>query len=242
MAFYSVPRPTPAPGPFSSFEVTTSDGVRIVGWRTPLDRDLPVILYFCGNAGNLADRTELLMGFARHDCEIVAFNYRGTGESGGRPSEQGVYSDAEAVYDYITGSQGVDPDRLVLWGHSIGGAVACELAARQPCAGLVLESTFRSAKVMARRMMPVLPVGLLLTYRFDNEGSIGKIDEPILFIHGTHDRVVPKQDSEYLYSLASSPKDIWLVEMAGHNDIYNIAGERFYTRILDFIVANEHPD
>jgi len=234
MAFYAVPGPTPAPPPFSSFEVTTADGVKISGWTTPLAGQSPVLVYFCGNAGNLADRTELLTSVAAGSCEIVAFNYRGAGESQGRPSEIGVYRDADAVYDYLTRDRGVSPDRLVFWGHSIGGAVATELATRKPCAGLVLESTFRSARVMARRMMPLLPVGLLLSYRFDNEGNIARIRYPILFIHGTQDDMIPKADSEYLYALSKSVKELWLVDGAGHNDIHDTARDEFRTRLCSF--------
>jgi fermentation-respiration switch protein FrsA (DUF1100 family) len=234
LAFYSVPGPTPAPAPFHSFEVVTVDGVRVAGWQTPLGDDRPVLLYFCGNAGNLADRMDLLMGVARSQCGIVAFNYRGTGESMGSPSEKGIYRDAGAVYDYLTQGQSLDPARLVFWGHSIGGAVATELATRRECAGIILESTFRSAKLMARRMMPLLPIGLFLTYRFDNEGNIPRIQCPLLFIHGTEDHIVPKEDSEYLHRLAQSPKGIWLVDQAGHNDIYMAAGDEFYDRICAF--------
>ena len=224
MAFYSIPGPTLAPPPFSAFEVTASDGVRLSGWATPLSGDGPVLLYFCGNAGNLSDRIDLLTLMADRPCEVVAFNYRGTGESKGKPTEKGVYRDADAVYDYLTKDRGIDPGRIVLWGHSIGGAVAVDLATRQPCAGLILESTFRSAKVMARRMMPLLPVGLFLSYRFDNEGNIAKLQCPILFIHGTSDTIIPHSDSEYLHGLATTPEALWLVEGADHNDVYEVAG------------------
>jgi pimeloyl-ACP methyl ester carboxylesterase len=237
LAFYPVPGPTPAPPPFSAFEVQTSDGVRITGWRTDIPAGRPVLLYFCGNAGNLADRTELLTGFAHQDCAVVAFNYRGTGESGGRPSEAGVYRDAAAVCDYLTHELDVEPGRIVLWGHSIGGAIATHLAIRRDCAGLVLESTFRSAKVMAGRIMPLLPLGWFLSYRLDNEGNIPKTECPILFIHGTLDPVVPIDDSRRLHALAEAPADIWIIEGAGHNDNYVLAGEEFYRRICAFAAS-----
>jgi fermentation-respiration switch protein FrsA (DUF1100 family) len=237
LAFYPIPGRTPAPPPFSSFEVVTSDNVRISGWKTDMADDEPVLLYFCGNAGNLADRAESLTEFARQECSIVAFNYRGTGESGGRPSEKGVYRDAAAVYDYMTDVLRVEPERIVFWGHSIGGAVATHLATRRGCAGLVLESTFRSAKVMAGRMMPLLPLRWFLSYRLDNEGNIPKIECPILFIHGTLDPVVPPEDSRRLYALAQAPADIWIIEGAGHNDNYVFAGDEFYRRICTFAAS-----
>jgi fermentation-respiration switch protein FrsA (DUF1100 family) len=235
LAFYSVPGPTVAPPPFSAFTVTTSDGVRLSGWTTSLTGQRPVLLYFCGNAGNLADRLDLLTLMASRPCDIVAFNYRGTGESQGRPTEKGIYRDADAIYDYLIRERGINPDRLVFWGHSIGGAVAVELATRRPCAGLVLESAFRSARVMASRMMPLLPVGPFLSYRFDNEGNIGSLQCPVLLIHGTLDNIIPMADSERLHALAKSKrKELWLVNGAGHNDIYEIAGNAFFDRLNSF--------
>jgi fermentation-respiration switch protein FrsA (DUF1100 family) len=236
LAFYSVPGPTIAPPPFSTFVVTTSDGVRLSGWTTSLTSGRPVLLYFCGNAGNLADRLGLLTLMASRPCDVVAFNYRGTGESQGRPTEKGVYRDADAIYDYLTKDRGINPHRLVFWGHSIGGAVAVELAKHRPCAGLVLEATFRSARVMASRMMPLLPVGLFLSYRFDNEGNIGSLQCPILLIHGTRDDIIPMADSEGLHTLAKSEKELWLVNGAGHNDIYEVAGNEFFERLSAFAV------
>jgi hypothetical protein len=171
---------------------------------------------------------------ASRSCDVVAFNYRGTGESQGRPTEKGIYRDADAIYDYLTKDRGIKAGRLVFWGHSIGGAVAIELATRRPCAGLVLESTFRSAKVMARRMMPLLPVGLFLSYRFDNEGSIGNLRCPILLIHGTEDYIIPMADSERLHTIAKAGNELWLVNGAGHNDIYEIAGNEFFNRLTAF--------
>ncbi len=234
MAFYSIPGPTPAFAPFTDFKVTTSDGVRLTGWTTSLESDNPVLLYFCGNAGNLADRLTLLTLMASRSCEVVAFNYRGTGESQGRATETGVNRDADAVYDYLTQERGIPADRIVFWGHSIGGAVATELATRRPCAGLILEATFRSARIMARRMMPLLPVGLFLSYRFDNEGNIPKVTCPILFLHGTADRVIPVEDSQFLHGLAAHTEDLWLVEGADHNDNYEVAGEEFFGRLCSF--------
>lgn len=234
MAFYSIPGPTPAPAPFTAFSVTTADGIRLTGWATSLKSENPVLLYFCGNAGNLADRLTLLTLMASRSCEVVAFNYRGTGESQGRATENGVYRDADAVYGYLTGERGIPSERIVFWGHSIGGAVATELATRRPCAGLILEATFRSARVMARRMMPLLPVGLFLSYRFDNEGNIPSLDCPILFVHGTADTVIPAADSRFLHGLAVHPEDLWLVEGADHNDIYEVAGETFFGRVCSF--------
>lgn len=234
MAFYPIPGPTPPPEPLSQFTVTTVDGIEIRGWKSPLDEVGPVFIYSCGNAGSLADRDDLLRMFVRSGGQVVAYNYRGTGTSEGSPSEQGVYNDAQAVYDYVRDQLGVAEDRIVLWGHSLGGAVATELALRRPCRGLILEATFRSAKIMAGRMMPILPLSWLMTYRLDNEGAVPRLDVPIFFIHGTEDRVVPIDDSIALHQLARQPFDLWQIAGAGHNDNYIVAGDEFFDRIIGF--------
>ncbi|HUU45997.1 MAG TPA: alpha/beta hydrolase [Acidobacteriota bacterium] len=233
VAFHPVPGPTPPPPSFERFEVTTGDGINLTGWQTTIEPGRPVLLYICGNAGNLTGRHELLQGAAGRGIGIAAFNYRGTGESAGEPSEEGVYRDAEAVYDHLL-SAGAAPEDIVVWGHSIGGAVACELALRRRCAGLILESTFRSARVMAQRMIPWLPVGLFLTLRLDNEKALARLDLPILFIHGTADPVVPVDDSRYLHNLARGPKELWLVDGADHNDNHMAPDGEFYDRITRF--------
>jgi len=234
MAFYPRRGPTPPPAPFAGFEVTTADGVFLKGWTMPSNETSPVIIYFCGNAGNLSDRADLLSGFAGKGVTLVAFNYRGMGQSSGSPTEEGVYRDATAIYRYVTETLDVNPGRVVLWGHSIGGAVAAWLATQKPCAGLILESTFRSAKVMARRMLPVIPVSLFLTYRFDNEGLIAKLTVPTFLIHGAADDIVPAKDGQFLFALANQPKEFWLLPQGGHNDLYQVAGTTFYNRIVEF--------
>ncbi len=234
MAFYPIPGATPAPAPLTDFTVTTADGLDIRGWQSQVDDSGPVFIYSCGNAGSLTDRTDLLRSFVEAGGQIVAYNYRGTGSSEGSPSEQGVYADAEAVYDYVREQLGVVDNRIVLWGHSLGGAVTTRLATRRPCQGIVLEATFRSAKVMAGRMMPILPLSWLMTYKLDNEAAVAQLDVPIFFIHGTRDPVVPIDDSETLYGLAQHPVDLWRIEGAGHNDNYLVAGSVFFDRIIGF--------
>jgi fermentation-respiration switch protein FrsA (DUF1100 family) len=234
LAFYPRRGPTPPPDPYVRFETTTEDGMALTGWMMPPDSAKPVIIYFCGNAGNLSDRAALLSGFDGKAVTVVAFNYRGMGESSGSPTEQGVYRDATAIYRYVTETLSIDPHRVILWGHSIGGAVAAWLATEKPCAGLLLESTFRSAKAMAKRMLPVIPASFFLTYRFDNEGHMRRLRVPILLLHGTADTIIPPEDSQLLYSLASGPKDLWLIPQGGHNDLSEVAGSSFYDRISSF--------
>ena len=234
MAFVGRFGPTPPPPGFQRFEMRTPDGVRLTGWRTEIAPEGPVFLYLCGNAGNLSDRTELLARAAEKQMSVLSFNYRGTGESEGRNSEAHAYDDAALLHRYAAETLKISATRLVIWGHSIGGAVAAELALRAPCAGVVLEATFRSARLMARRMMPVLPLHWLMTYRFDNEERVRRLTRPLLFIHGDLDATIPLQDSHLLYGLAKSDKELWVVEGADHNDNYEVAGPQFFDRLREF--------
>lgn len=234
MAFVPRPGDTPAPTGFRAIELNAHDGTGLTGWRTEVPADGPVFLYFCGNAGNLADREEMMSLCASARLPVIAFNYRGTGESRGKATEELVYSDAEQIYDYAVSTLAVDPERIILWGHSIGGAVAAELANRRSVSGLVLEGTFRSGLTMARRMLPFLPVSWFMTYKFDNESNLRRLKCPVILIHGSHDSTIPSADSEILYEVARGDKDIWIVPGADHNDVYVVAGPAFFERLTQF--------
>ena len=225
---------TPPPPGFRPLDIKAADGSRLHGWRTEISTEGPVFLYFCGNAGNLSDRDDLMTRAAANGLAVIAFDYRGTGESEGRATERTVHSDAEEIYNHALGTLGVDSKRLVLWGHSIGGAVATELAREHKCAGIVLEGTFRSAVVMAKRLLPFLPVAWFMTYKFDNEANIRELRCPIFFIHGFQDFTTPHSDSEFLYKLAAEPKELWIVDDADHNDVYEAAPDTFFPRLVQF--------
>jgi uncharacterized protein len=186
------------------------------------------VLYLHGNEGNLAREVDRLQALRRLGLPILAIDYRGYGQSSGpRPSEAQLYEDAAAAWDYLTYVRGLEPTRLVIYGHSLGGAVAAELALRQPAAcAIVLESTFTSMADMGRLRYPMFPIDWLLNQRFDTVERVARLRQPIVLLHGTRDDIVPAGMAERLLGVAREPKRLLLVRDAGHEDALQNAGQQ----------------
>ena len=192
------------------------------GWRIegPGER---VLIWYHGNAGDIADRLPNARWFVDTlGVSVVLVDYRGYGRSTGRPDEAGVYRDGLAVYDAVAAG-GAPARDIVLFGRSLGGAVATEVALQRPAGALVLEAAFRSARAMAREHYWFVP-GALVRTRMDNESKIGRVPMPTLFLHGDRDRIVPLDHSRRLFELAARPAHLHVVEGAGHNDTYLVGG------------------
>ncbi|RME46116.1 MAG: alpha/beta hydrolase [Deltaproteobacteria bacterium] len=220
-------------------DFTTADDIRLHGWWIEGESArAPVILFFHGNAGNLTDRIGLLRRLRRCGHHLFIFDYRGYGRSAGSPSEAGLYRDGIAAWRHLTRTRAIPPERIVLFGRSLGGAVAVEVALRGEAAGLILESTFTSIPDMARALYPFLPVGHLLRTRFETIAKIGAISMPLLVIHGTKDELVPFEFGRRLYEKAGSArKSFHAVVGAGHNDTDLVGGEA-YLRTIDRFVRS----
>lgn len=200
----------------------TEDGVKIHGWFVSGENAKASILYFHGNAGNISNRYDWVKDLSRLPANVFIIDYRGYGKSEGRPSEGGIYLDAQAAYRYLIEKRKIDPKTLVIYGKSIGGGPACELASKFPCAGLILQSPFTSIKDMADRLIPPLPLRWIARTRFDNLGKIQKITVPKLIIHSRNDEVIPFWMSEKLFQAAPEPKQFQTYSRAGHNDLIGI--------------------
>jgi fermentation-respiration switch protein FrsA (DUF1100 family) len=177
-----------------------------------------VLLLFHGNAGNLSDRYEMLVDVCGLGFDVMIVGYRGYGRSGGRPSEEGLYRDATAAWWFLTEVRGVPADRIVVWGKSIGGAVAIELATRVRPAGLIVQSAFTSVPAMAAEHYWFLP-RFLVRHEMDSLSRIGRVACPVLVIHGDQDGIVPFSHGQGLYAGASEPKRWLAVPGADHNDL-----------------------
>ncbi len=215
---------------------------KIHGWWLPAKSpDAPVLLYLHGNGGNVSSNLPRVQRFHQVGFSVFLIDYRGYGLSQGRfPSERGVYQDAETAWRYLVEERGVDPKQLYVFGHSLGGAIAIELATRQQqIPGLVVEGTFTSILKMSRyKGYRWLPVNWLLTQRFNSLEKLPSLNLPIFYIHGTDDLVVPAEMSETLYHLTKGRKELWLIEGARHNDVASIAGETYEKRIWQFLLQD----
>ena len=214
----------------------TSDGLRLNGWFVPGKGRRATLLWFHGNAGNIADRVENIALF--HDrlgINIFIFDYRGYGRSEGSVSEEGTYRDAEAALAYLRSRKDVDPARIVFFGRSLGAAVAVELAIKEPCAGLILESPFTSVKEMADSAFPLFPVGFFFRTKYDALSKIKQVKVPVLILHGDRDEIVPFSMGRRIFEAANEPKTFFTIKGAGHNDTYQMGGGAYLKALDRFI-------
>jgi fermentation-respiration switch protein FrsA (DUF1100 family) len=220
---------------------STEDGLRLHGWwcrRIDSPPGAPVLLLFHGNAGNLSHRVDLLVELARRTpAEVFVLGYRGYGRSEGRPEEEGLYLDAQAAWRHLTTTEGVAAQRLVIFGKSLGGAVAIDLASRVEAAGLIVESSFTSIADMAGAHYPFVPKFLIRT-RMDSESKVRSLTCPKLFIHSKMDRVVPYRLGRALYEAAAEPKTFHEVVGAGHNETWFVGGEPYFGALARFITES----
>jgi len=201
---------------YEDLTLTTEDGVSITAWHVPHDQPKGTVLFCHGNAGNIADRVGTLKSFHYLGYNVLIFDYRGYGHSEGKPTETGTYRDAEAAWRYLTETRGESPAGIVLFGRSLGGAVAIDLANRITPAALIAESTFTSVVDIGKRQFPFLPVGLLCKHRYESIGKVSRIACPKLFLHGTEDELVPFENGRRLFEAAAEPKD-FIQTPGGHN-------------------------
>lgn len=202
--------------PYDEARLATSDGLELGAWWIPAEAPRGAVVLCQGNAGNRSDRLGKALYLHRAGLDVLMFDYRGYGGNAGKPSEEGTYRDAAAAVDYVVTGRHVLPARLILWGESLGGAVAVETAARRPPAGLVLESTFTSVRAMARRYYPWLPTWWMWRLRYDSQSKVGAIPCAKLVLHGPDDEIVPFSMGEELFRAAREPKSFEKL-VGGHN-------------------------
>jgi fermentation-respiration switch protein FrsA (DUF1100 family) len=225
--------------------LTSPDGTKIAalfgralsGPATERDdyQSRPTILYFYGNAMCMADARDLFMQLRLLGFNVIVPEYSGYGMSGGRAGEKGCYAAADAAYDWLVKNPDIDSHRLVSFGWSIGAAVAIDLASRRKLAGVAAFSPFTSMTEMGQRVVPWLPVALILRHRFDSIGKIGSISCLIFLAHGANDELVPPEMSARLAAAAGTRATRLVVPGAGHNDIFDTGGQRLLEQFRQFV-------
>jgi len=212
----------------------SQDGTPLHGWWIPRPSARGTLLYCHGNTGSIAHRIGVFRHLQRLKVNLLAFDYRGYGRSAGSPSEAGLFQDVRAAYEHLVNVIGQDPGKIILFGHSLGGAVAVDCALDCPAAGLVVQSSFTHIRDAAKALFPTLPLHLAATRQFRSIEKVDKIQIPKLFIHGDCDETVPVELGLKLHAAASEPKELYIIRRAGHNDVHRYGGMRYVRRLSRF--------
>lgn len=227
---------------YQDVSIVSDDDVALHGWYIPHPQARRVVLFFHGNAGNISHRGDSIGIFHRLGLNVLIVDYRGYGRSQGSPSEPGLYRDAAASWRYLTGTRGFDPGQIVVFGRSLGGAVAAQLAATVEPGALILESTLSSARDFARSVFPLLSRLVVVRYDFDTVDSVRQVHCPVLVLHSREDEIMPFALGEKVFEAANPPR--FLVELQGdHNGGFlqsRPAYERELRVFIDRALAAEH--
>ncbi len=212
--------------------------------RITLEKGL-VLLYLHGNGDNISENLGHSQRFHKMGFSLLIADYRGYGLSQGDfPTESTVYQDVETAWNYLVNQRGIPPEKIVIYGHSLGGAIAIELASRHPnAAGAIIECSFTSMRDMVDYQYPffnIFPIDWILTNHFDSIAKVKSLKMPVLFTHGTDDKVVPTYMSQVLFDATPNPKQLFIVPTADHNNIASVSGEKYFETIRQFIKLIEH--
>lgn len=213
--------------------LTAEPGVDLHAWFFPLPKPLATLLFCHGNAGNVSHRLGNVAGLLQVGFQVLLFDYRGYGHSGGKPSELGLYRDAAAAWAHLVQRAETAGTPHVIFGRSLGGAVAVNLTTQLQADGLIIESTFTSVRALANQIFPVpLP---RLPVEYDSLSKIRRLTMPLLVIHGDRDELIPFAEGRRLYEAAPEPKVWYPVLGAGHNDTYLLGGEVYFHKLANFV-------
>lgn len=211
--------------------LATPDGERLVAWYKPAPAPAPVLLYFHGNGGGLSLRRERIEALAEAGYGVFILGYRGYSGSTGSPTEEALVADGVLAYDYLK-AQGVAPARIVLFGESLGTGIATQVASQRQTSAVILEAPYCSVAAEAKAHFGIFPIDWLLRDRFDSAARIGRIDAPLLILHGSQDGVIPASSSRALFAAAQEPKEYIEFQGGGHNDLFSFGALDHIRRFL----------
>lgn len=219
----------------------TKDGIKLDAWFIPYSDARGTLLFFHGNAGNISHRLDSIKIFHRLRLNVFIFDYRGYGRSTGSPTEQGVYNDAQAAWHYLTQERGIPAREILLFGRSLGGAIATWLAVRTQAGALIIESTFTSVPDLGAKLYPFLPVRLLARLDFNTRRELRSVHMPVLIIHSRDDEIIPYTHGQVNYNTANEPKQF--IELrGGHNDGFLLSDTTYQQGIEHFLQQHFDPD
>jgi len=230
--------------PYEDVYVKVNDGngknERIHAWWIPAENPSDrYLLYLHGSALNIGANITHARRFHQMGFSVFLISYRGYGKSDGSfPTEAQVYADAQAAWTYMVEQKGIDPKAIFIYGHSLGGAVAIQLALNNPAAGgLIVEAAFTSIADMARRIPKyrIFPLELIVHERFESIEKVGRLQAPVLYIHGTDDKLVPSEMSSELYKRTASSKQLKFIPGGGHNNSAAVGGDEYLQAVKNFI-------
>lgn len=213
--------------------LTPEPGVQLHAWFFPRPEPLATLLFCHGNAGNVSHRLENVVRLLRTGFQVLLFDYRGYGHSSGQPSERGLYRDAATAWAHLVGRADTAAARRIIFGRSLGGAVAVDLATGVRADALIIESTFTSVRTLARLIFPLPLPGLPVKY--DSLSKMGRLRMPLLAIHGEQDELIPFAEGRALFEAAAEPKAWYPIPGAGHNDTYLVGGGAYFRRLATFV-------
>jgi fermentation-respiration switch protein FrsA (DUF1100 family) len=216
--------------------LTPADGARLVAWYGRASPGLPTILYFHGNAGNLASRSERVRKFLAQGIGIFMLSYRGYSGSTGSPTERANVADAKLAYDLLL-KEGIAPEDIILYGESLGSGVAVQLAAERRVGGIILDAPYTSIVDVAAGAYPIFPVRWFVFDRYETMRYLPDVQAPVLVLHGEEDEIIPVEMGRAVYAAASGPKEIVTFPGAGHSD-HHLFGS--YEEIFRWIAALSH--
>jgi len=224
--------------PFETVSFETADGVSLSAWWIPAESPRGILLFCHGNAGNRSHRLDSIRIFNRLGLSLFIFDYRGFGESGGRPTEEGLHRDAEGAWRHLVQAKGLDPGKMIVFGRSLGGAVAARLSRTHKPRALILESAFVSLREAARDSLPGFLVDLLVPDQYPTLRDLTAAACPVLIIHSRDDEIIPFRHAAALHAAAPEPKEF--LEIRGsHNrgfldslPAYEAGLDSFLSRVL----------
>ncbi|TAL36884.1 MAG: alpha/beta hydrolase [Spirochaetes bacterium] len=219
---------------FQAVRVRTADKVTIAAWWLPHEAARATVLFCHGNAGNISHRLDQLKIFHGLGLNVLIFDYRGYGESEGSPSEEGTRRDAEAAWEWCTGTMGISPRDMIIYGHSLGGAVAVRLASEKTAAGLIVDSSFTSVADVASRHVPGVLARGLFGGMYDSRETIARVRCPVLVMHSPEDEIIPYEMGEELFRVAREPKRFFK-SRGSHNSAFIETGPGWGEAIGAFI-------